>query len=317
MSDSAMLLEILDAQLEMVCRYKADGTILFVNRAYAQSLGEQPKALFGRSLWDFVSDEDRDAVQEQLGQLAPDNVETTIENRFETSSGPRWTLWRNHALEFDDAGRLLVAQSTGIDITERRVLEERNDLLIGELNHRVKNTLMVVQAMAQQTFRDVRLPTGPIETFNERLSALAGAHTMLSRANWGGNTFDEIVRQGTAICRRGTVRAAGPQVIIPAEPTVPLIMVLHELSTNAMKYGALSVDGGWVEVDWGLDAAAGRLAMVWRELGGPSVAPPSRKGFGSRMIEGAVQRQLSGESSVDYAPHGLVCRFAFPLGGSK
>lgn len=310
-----MLQEILDAQLELVCRFRADGTILFVNRAYAESLGERRETLVGRSLWDFVTGEDREAVQAQVDRLAPDNVEVTIENRFETSAGPRWMLWRNHALEFDGNGRLAVAQSTGIDITERRLLEERTTLLVGELNHRVKNTLMVVQAMAQQTFRDADLPAQPVEKFNERLAALAGAHTMLSQANWGGNTIGEIVLQGTAICRRGTVRGAGPVVTVPAGPTVPLIMVLHELSTNAMKYGALSDESGWVEVDWGLDPVTSRLTIVWRELGGPTVAVPSHKGFGSRMIEGAIRRQLSGETSVDYAPHGLVCRFSFPLGG--
>ncbi|WP_225204564.1 sensor histidine kinase [Novosphingobium huizhouense] len=314
MPDSAMLLEILDAQLEMVCRFRADGTILFVNRAYAESLGESRETLVGRSLWDFVTGEDRAGVQAQVDLLTPDNVEVTIENRFETSAGARWMLWRNHALEFDADGRLAVAQSTGIDITERKLLEERTALLVGELNHRVKNTLMVVQAMAQQTFRDADLPERPVETFNERLSALAGAHTMLSRASWGGNTLDEIVRQGTAICRRGTIRAEGPEITIAAGPTIPLIMVLHELSTNAMKYGALSREGGWVEVDWGLDAARRRLSLIWRELGGPPVAAPSRKGFGSRMIEGAVKRQLSGETSVDYAPQGLVCRLSFPMG---
>lgn len=309
-----MLLEILDAQLEMVCRFRADGTILFVNRAYAASIGEQPEALAGRSLWDFVRGEDRASVQAQLDRLTPDNVEVTIENHFETSDGPRWTLWRNHALAFDAQGQLLIAQSTGIDITERRLLEERTALLIDELNHRVKNTLMVVQAMAQQTFRDAYLPAQPVAKFNERLSALAGAHTMLSRANWGGNTLDEIVRQGTAICRRGSVVAQGPEILIPAGPTVPLIMVLHELSTNAMKYGALSNEHGWVEIDWTCDCGGERVGLVWRELGGPAVVAPTRKGFGSRMIEGAVARQLSGEAEVDYAPDGLVCRFAFPLG---
>ena len=309
-----MLLEILDAQLEMVCRFRADGTILFVNRAYAQSIGETRDSLAGRSLWDFVKGDERAAVQAQIDQLTPDNVEITIENQFETSTGPRWMLWRNHALEFDAEGRLTVAQSTGIDITERKLLEERAALLIGELNHRVKNTLMVVQAMAQQTFRDALLPAGPVEIFNERLSALAGAHTMLSRANWGGNLVDEVVRQGTAICRRATIRAEGPELLVPAGPTVPLIMVLHELSTNAMKYGALSREGGWIEIDWGFDRETDRLSFVWRESGGPEVIPPTRKGFGSRMIEGAVKRQLSGESSVDYAAEGLVCRFSFPMG---
>lgn len=313
MHDAAVLREILDAQLEMVCRFRADGTILYVNRAYAQTLGKVPEAIIGRSLWDFVSGKDRLAVQAQVDRLRPDRTEVTIENRFETSDGPRWTLWRNHALSFDDEGRLAVAQSTGIDITDRRLLEERTALLVDELNHRVKNTLMVVQAMAQQTFRGGALPAEPVGKFNERLSALAGAHTMLSRASWAGNALDEIVHAGTAICGTGRVCAQGPEILIPAGHTVPLIMVLHELSTNALKYGALSSGEGDVHVSWRFDAPTGWVRIEWRERGGPPVVPPTRKGFGSRMIEGAVTRQLSGATEVFHEPGGLVCRLGFPL----
>ncbi|MCW1382813.1 PAS domain S-box protein [Novosphingobium sp. KCTC 2891] len=312
MQSAAVLREILDAQLEMVCRFRADGTILYANRAYAASLGELPEALAGRNLWQFIVGEDRASVQEQLDQLSPENVELTIENRFETNDGPRWTLWRNHALEFDGEGRLAVAQSTGIDITERRLLEERTALLIDELNHRVKNTLMVVQAMAQQTFRGAALPAEPVVKFNERLSALAGAHTTLSRASWAGASLEEIIRQGTAICGGAVLHLSGPEVMVTAEPTVPLIMVMHELSTNAMKYGALSGSEGRVDVSWTVDPASGWIAIEWRERGGPRVAAPQRKGFGSRMIEGAVSRQLSGRAEVVYDPAGLVCRIAFP-----
>lgn len=318
MHNAAVLREILDAQLEMVCRFRADGTILYSNRAYARTLGQTVEVLAGRNLWDFIVGDDRAGVQAQLDQLAPDRTEVTIENRLETAEGPRWTLWRNHALEFDAQGRLLVAQSTGIDITERRLLEERTRLLVEELNHRVKNTLMVVQAMAFQTFRGKDIPPEPVTTFNERLSALASAHTALSRANWAGTPIGALVREGTAICGRageGGVRLDGPDVTIPAGPTVQLVMVLHELATNAMKYGALSVAEGTVDIRWNLDEGATCLTLEWQERGGPSVAAPTRQGFGSRLIRDAVDRQMGGEARVTYAPEGLSCRITFPLRG--
>jgi PAS domain S-box-containing protein len=313
MSDKALLREILDAQLEMVCRFRADGTILFVNRAYARTLDRDPEELTGRNLWDYVTGEDHDHVSAMLERLTPQTPELTIENRFEAAGGIRWILWRNHALEFDGEGRWQVAQSTGIDITGRRQLEEQLQLLVGELNHRVKNTLMVVQAMAHQSFRGAGLAAQPVAKFNDRLAALSGAHDALSRTNWTGASLAEIVRQGLLICARDDMRlhVAGPDVMLPSSATVSLVMVLHELATNAMKYGALSVVTGNVSVLWEMKDN-GDVTIDWRESGGPEVRKPSRKGFGSRLVSDAVPRQLGGTVSLDYHPAGLRCRITVP-----
>ncbi|MCX7282993.1 MAG: PAS domain S-box protein [Novosphingobium sp.] len=313
MSDQALLREILDAQLETVCRFRADGTILFVNRAYARSLGREPEELTGQNLWNFVSHEDHQHVSQMLERLTPQHPELTIENRFEAATGARWTLWRNHALEFDEAGRWHVAQSTGIDITERKLLEEQLELLVGELNHRVKNTLMVVQAMAHQTFRGASLPAAPVGTFNERLAALSAAHDALSRTNWAGVPLAEIVRHGLLILGHGDARLhfSGPDVIVSSTATVSLVMVLHELATNALKYGALSVADGQVSVVWSV-TAAGEVEICWQERGGPRVIAPVRKGFGSRLVSEAVPRQLGGSVQLDYDPDGVRCVLTIP-----
>lgn len=315
MQDWKLLREILDAQLEMVCRFRADGTIVFVNRAYAASIGSEPRALTGRSLWDFVSAADRLHVEAQVRRLTPQNPEITIENRFETAHGPRWVLWKNHALAFDDDGLLTEAQSTGIDITERKELEERTALLIEELNHRVKNTLMVVQAMAHQSFRGQGLPPEPMAAFGERLTALASAHTALSNANWAGAPMDEVIRRGVAICGSGTdrVRIAGPDITLPSGPTVPVVLALHELATNALKYGALSGDRGAIDIGWTVAPDTGWVEIIWRESGGPPVSPPTRKGFGSRLITDAVSRQLGGAAELAYHPDGVTCSINFPV----
>ena len=266
--DAPLLREILDAQLEMVCRFRRDGTILFVNRAYAETLGSTPAELTGNNLWQYVSAADRAHVE---------------------------------------------AQSSGFDITERKQLEEQRQLLIDELNHRVRNTLTVVQGMAFQSFRTELVTEDALETFNARLHALAAAHTVLSQTNWSGAEIGHIVGQALAICGEGSGRVVvtgSPATIRPAT-AVALSLVLHELATNALKHGALAGVAGQVAVGW--TVAERRLGLTWHEHGGPAVRPPGRRGFGSRLLESTVRGQLAGELEIDYAPAGLRCRIAIPL----
>ncbi len=315
MPQSLLLKEILDDQLEMVCRFQADGTILFANRAYAASLGQDADTLVGSNLWDFVTGEDRQHVEDQLALLKPDARTLTIENRLETANGTRWMLWRNHALLFDEQGHWLEAQSTAIDITDRKQLEQQLTLVIEELNHRVKNTLMVVQSLAWQTFRDAALPDGVLTAFNERLAALASAHTTLSRAGWIGTDLAEAVQHSLPVRMNADRRIVlrGPDTIVPANMTVPLIMAVHELATNAIKYGALSSPDGSVLLSWDVESPSGRLVITWHERGGPEVEVPGQTGFGTRLITEMVSRQLGGEVQIEYATEGLSCRMAFPL----
>ena len=297
----------------MVCRFRRDGTILFVNRAYAEPLGTTPEALTGRNLWQFVTAEDRAGVEAQIDQLTPDHAEITIVNRLETLAGPRWVLWRNHGLEFDSDGHLLVAQSSGFDITERKQLEEQRQLLVDELNHRVRNTLTVVQGMAHQSFRTERVTEEALETFNARLHALAAAHTILSGANWRSASMAEIAGAALAICsdQGARVCCSGPEVELSPSIALALALILHELATNALKYGALSGPAGSVGIEWQREGEALRLA--WHEQGGPPVVPPTRRGFGTRLLESSVRGQLAGTLALDYAPTGLRCAMEFPL----
>lgn len=313
MPETQLYREILDAQLEMVCRFRRDGTILFVNRAYAEPLGSTPEALTGRNLWQFVTAEDRAGVEAQVDQLTPEHSEITIENRIETTSGPRWVLWRNHGLEFDADGQLLVAQSSGFDITERKLLEEQRQLLVDELNHRVRNTLTVVQGMARQSFRLDRVTEEALEVFTARLHALASAHTILSGANWRSAGIEGIARAALAVCGEDSPRiaAAGPAVELRPSAALAVALILHELATNALKYGALSARAGQVRIAW--QVIDGQLHLDWTETDGPPVQTPSRRGFGSRLLESSIRGQLAGTLALDYAPTGLVCRMAFPL----
>lgn len=321
MNEADILRDILDAQLDMLCRFTADGTILFANTAYARMIGHPREDLTGRNLWRFIPESEHAGVRAQLADLTPQNPTRTIENRLESSDGSvRWTLWRNHALSFDTQGRWQVAQSTGIDITERKELEDRLRLLLEELNHRVKNTLMVVQAMAWQSFRGMDAAADGVENFTARLHALAAAHTVLSRRQWAGAPMADVVQQGLTVCtgelgigggRR--VTRSGPDLVMGAAPTVSLVLVLHELATNAIKYGALSNATGTVSVAWAVEPD-GRVSLEWRERGGPPVSPPTSSGFGTRLIRDAIVRQLGGETLVDHAHDGVVARLVLPAG---
>lgn len=195
------------------------------------------------------------------------------------------------------------------DVTERTRAEELQRLMVNELNHRVKNTLASVQSIALQTLRNAPSPEAARHDLSERLLALAKAHDVLTRESWEGADLTDIV--ASAIEAHGVplrVRASGTHVRLPPKSAVAVAMALHELFTNATKYGALKTEGGVISILWSNTPEVG-LMLTWAEHGGPVVSAPSRRGFGFRMIEG-LARDLSGEAKLDFLPEGLVCRIS-------
>jgi two-component sensor histidine kinase len=197
---------------------------------------------------------------------------------------------------------------------ELRQSEERSKLLAAEVDHRAKNMLALVQVLLRQT----RAST--IDAYARaaqgRVAALARAHTLLSQSRWAGAELSRLVEEETAPYRRsGVTRVgiAGPSVLLEPSVAQALAMVLHELATNAAKYGALSVPGGEVRVQWSVDRA-GRLVLRWTESNGPPVQPPTRSGLGSQVIERSVRDQLDGAVQLDWPVDGLVCAISIPAG---
>ncbi|HWW64195.1 MAG TPA: PAS domain S-box protein [Sphingomonadaceae bacterium] len=206
-----------------------------------------------------------------------------------------------------DNARLHEAART--EIERRRTAEEAQELLLNEIKHRVKNTLATVQAMAVQTFR--KAPPHEGQAFTARLHALSGAHDLLTQQNWQAVAITDLVSRALdPFLDREEPRIAttGPEVRLDPNNALLLVMVLHELGTNAVKYGALSNNKGRVDVHWSLEDCDTPpcLRLCWREEGGPAVTPPTRKGFGSRMIERAL-RGRRGSAQFDFAPGGLNC----------
>jgi two-component sensor histidine kinase len=220
-------------------------------------------------------------------------------------------LWRNLAITSVIGGILLL---TGLAFAVRMATtiargEMLHELLIDELNHRVKNTLAILQAIAVQTFRNAS--KAEREKFEGRLGALAEAHNLLSTEKWQGSELQDVVGrvlQPYLLNNPERMRMSGPSVPLSPRLAVVMSMIVHEMATNAAKYGALSNDTGTIALDWQVikENTGPKLRLVWTEAGGPPVVAPVQRGFGSRLIERSARDQLGGEATVDFLPRGVV-----------
>src|SRR5581483_335906 len=214
---------------------------------------------------------------------------------------------------FDAQRKLVRAIGVMIDITDRKLAEERQRLLLGELNHRVKNIFATIQAIVAQTLRTAPEPALASERIQARLLALSSTHDLLNTTSWSGAPLRSLIEAELRPYGLGDGRIdlAGPAVDLDAETTLAVGMVAHELATNAAKYGSLSQSEGRLSVRWSVDGT-GRLRIDWAERGGPPVTAPSRSGFGSKLIERSLA-DLDGTAEFDFAATGLRVRLAFPI----
>jgi len=223
----------------------------------------------------------------------------------------RWFLSRALPI-YDEDGRVARWFGTNTDVTERLQGEEQRTLLINELNHRVKNTLATVQSLAMQTLREDEQNKAALALFSSRLGALSRAHDILTNEHWKGAQLRQIVDQSVAPFRTtDRIDVGGPDARVTPKQALALSIALHELGTNAMKYGALSNQDGRITLAWSVDEGA--LHMNWRENGGPPVTPPTRSGFGTRLIERSLTNDLGGEARILYLPAGVVAQMSTPL----
>ena len=206
----------------------------------------------------------------------------------------------------------VMALAAVVDISQRKQAEVHRELLVAELNHRVKNTLALVQGLAQQTFKGTASSTEQRKAFAGRLVALGRAHDLLTQTNWENASLEDLAAD--ALEARGAnekrISLSGPLVLLPPRQALSIGMALHELFTNAIKYGALSNNVGRIELEWTCSSEPQRrLTVIWRELGGPVVSAPQHRGFGSILLE----KTLDGEVSIEFRPEGIVCVMAAPL----
>lgn len=205
-----------------------------------------------------------------------------------------------------------------VDITEMKKAEEHQQLLINELNHRVKNTLATVQSIASQSLRHTETASEARDAVEGRLFALSRAHDVLTRENWDGAYLREVVQEAIApfqADRHSRFDLRGQDVRLPPRIALAVAMALQELGTNAVKYGALSNQMGRIAIGWSITQQAGEmgLELIWKETGGPPVVEPNRRGFGTRLIERSLAQELHGDVTIAFAPTGVVCTIHAPL----
>lgn len=288
------------------------------NAAYAQLIGHR----------DITGKPIRDALPEVVGQgyyEFLDSVYATGEPHEGRASlvqlqrapgAPLEGVYLNFVYQpiRDASGSVAGIFVQGHDVTDTVRSAERQKLMIDELNHRVKNTLATVQSIAMQTARSHADPRTFAEGFQARLLALSHTHDLLTRSHWEGAELADILQHETEAHGSTRVSVTGPRVALPPAAALSLGMIFHELATNAAKYGALSAPDGRVLVDWSIaDQTRPRLELLWREVGGPAVDTPERRGFGSRLIERNVRHDLAGTIELDYARDGFVAAVSFPL----
>lgn len=301
----AYFLSVVEASQDCIRVISADGYLEYMN-AQGKFLLEI-EDFEGRNRHQYWPDmwplESRDTVEQALRAAMAGNA-VAFRAPCPTAKGaPRW--WDTTVSPILEGGRVIRVLATSRDVTGERLAESHRQLLVNELNHRVKNTLVVVQSLARHSLKG----GGELglAQFNERLLALAGAHDLLTRRSWEGADLGELVAE--ALQPYATqVSIEGPATPLAPNAAVALAMILHELATNASKYGALSTEAGRIQVSWTMESRT-RLRLIWRERGGPPVKPPSRRGFGSRLITSSLRGDLSGASEFDYAPEGLTCVF--------
>ncbi len=290
-----------------------EGHILMINALCERIFGYERDELLGREIEVLVPQSVREHhpalraehVKESTARLTKREVMGSCKNGreipLEIGVNPIQTC---------DGVRVI---ATVADIAERKRAEAQRELLLAELNHRVKNTLAVVQGLAHLTFRHT---DGPARSaFEGRLQALAGAHDLLTRSHWESTSLAQLaadtLQTGGASGQR--LSAEGPQVSLTPHAALIIALALHELFTNALKYGALSSDAGTVSFRWKHLVDEGKLRMEWLERGGPPVTQPAHKGFGSLLLERTLARDLDGRVDVSFDPEGVACVIEMPM----
>ncbi|UOK71641.1 sensor histidine kinase [Ancylobacter polymorphus] len=282
------------------------------------------KPLFGFPVEQVLGSSDADLLGEAQAQaltlLKRDALASSASRKgeIEIEEGGRKCWYDIHIDPLRDlAGTTVGLTGAAVDVTERKENEQHLRLLMRELTHRSKNLLAVIQAMARQTARHAGSIDNFVEIFSARLQALSKSHDLLVQESWYGASLNDMVRSqlGHHLDRENSqFTIEGPSLFLKPEAAQNIGLAIHELSTNAAKYGALSVPSGHVDILWArrTPEAGGGFELSWRERGGPVVSKPEGRGFGSLVIERNLARALDGKVELNFAPSGLICTVSVP-----
>lgn len=298
------------------------GCFLLVNEAFEAISGYSKRELLSLTFFDITHPGDVGREQAQYASQVQGEIErySTLKRYVRKDGRLIWVEVTSSTVRAAD-GHFRYSVRMVQDITERKFAEEQKKLLLDELNHRVKNTLATVQALAAHTARNATSAEDFQKRFEPRLMALSAAHDRLTKNDWTGSNLAEIVSEEMEAHKgAGAISIRGPDVILPPRMSLSLSMALHELATNALKYGALSTPGGRVDIVWHVKRDASTpfpttLDISWNECGGPPVVAPNCHGFGSRLLK-VTAAELRGTLTTEWAPAGFKWGLSFPLGPS-
>jgi PAS domain S-box-containing protein len=291
-----------------------DNPIIFANDSFLSLTGYNREEVLGQS-FNFLLAHGADAVA---------LVQIESEFKGSTGGGSEVRYRRKDNSEFwaaifispvrDENGFVVQHFASFVDLTRHKEDEAQSKMLIGELNHRVKNTLSTVQSIVWQTLRTASDPRVIRESIESRLFALSRSHDLLTRENWRSAGLRDVINDamkpfGVADGRAERIVIVGENIRFPPQAALALGIVFNELATNAVKYGAFSNGVGSILIEWTIEPTPVevRLRLRWREQDGPPVTPPSHKGFGSRVIERGLAHEVEGSVDLDYRPGGLIC----------
>jgi len=264
-----------------------------------------------------VHPDDRARFRASVRGVRPDNPSYAVTFRFIRPDGREVWLEQTARAEFDAAGRFVRLKGLTLDITARKRAEERQDALLAELDHRVKNVLARVAVVSMYTRQGSNSMEEFVRALDGRIQSMAAAHSLLSQSRWHGVGLTDLVRHQLApYATDANTSISGPDVMLSAAATQAVAMVLHELVTNAAKYGALSSPQGRVSVSWDRRSegkAAASLAIAWREFGGPPIAPTTTSGYGTSLIRDLIPHELGGTVDLIFASEGVHCSIEIPL----
>jgi PAS domain S-box-containing protein len=313
---AALLRTIIETTPSLIYAKDLAGRIVLANGAFLEVLGKTHAEVVGLTDRAFRRNQTQaeTVVATDRRVMATGQAETCEEDIGNEGNQPR--VWLSTKTPLHDADREVVGLvAVSVEITERKRVEDRLRQMVNELNHRVKNTLATVQSIASHTLRGADRAIG--RTLEARLMALASAHDVLTREEWEGANLTDVI--AGALTPYGGVEdsrfhVSGPTLRLLPRAAVALAMGLHELVTNALKFGSLSVGGGQVDIRWAIvQTTPPHLHMVWSERNGPPVTPPVERGFGTRLIERSLAQDLGGTAQITFAAEGIICVIDAPL----
>jgi PAS domain S-box-containing protein len=299
------LASIVETSDDAIISKDTNGVILSWNKSAERLFGYKPEEIIGKNVTTIIPGHLLDQEPQILERIRRGERIDHFETVRRRKDGTLVDISLTVSPIRNARGQIVAASKIARDISEKKKAEAQHDLLMAELSHRVKNTLATVISIARQSF------SGP-ETrearaaFNARIRGLAHSHARLAEGNWTSVELRSLFEDEFAPYRRGVnVQLSGPSVALSPKAALTLGLAVHELATNAAKYGALSSDSGIVDVSWTIDPNDDALAIAWQERGGPSVVPPTRTGFGRLLLERAVASDLKARVALAFEPEGF------------